>query len=282
MRLVRFGNPGDERPGLLQDDGIVDLRALFPEIPDIGERFFADDWLERLAGLNAAGRRMEVRLGPPVARPGKIICLGKNYAEHAKEGGFEMPLAPLLFCKTGNALNGPFDPVQMPRSAGQIDWEVELAVVIGKSGKRIAEDKAFEYIAGFSVMNDVSAREAQFAHSQWFRGKSFDTFAPMGPALVTPDEIGDVHNLDLTAKVNGELMQAGNTRDMIFKIPVLIADISEDMTLLPGDIISTGTPAGVGIFRNPPVVLQPGDEVVCWVEKIGAIGNRFIGQPQSR
>ena len=282
MRLVRFGNPGDERPGLLQDDGIVDLRALFPEIPDIGERFFADDWLERLAGLNAAGRRMEVRLGPPVARPGKIICLGKNYAEHAKEGGFEMPSAPLLFCKTGNALNGPFDPVQMPRSAGQIDWEVELAVVIGKSGKRIAEDKAFEYIAGFSVMNDVSAREAQFAHSQWFRGKSFDTFAPMGPALVTPDEIGDVHNLDLTAKVNGELMQAGNTRDMIFKIPVLIADISEDMTLLPGDIISTGTPAGVGIFRDPPVVLQPGDEVVCWVEKIGAIGNRFIGQPQSR
>ena len=282
MRLVRFGNPGDERPGLLQDDGIVDLRALFPEIPDIGERFFADDWLERLAGLNTAGRRMEVRLGPPVARPGKIICLGKNYAEHAKEGGFEMPSAPLLFCKTGNALNGPFDPVQMPRSAGQIDWEVELAVVIGKSGKRIAEDKAFEYIAGFSVMNDVSAREAQFAHSQWFRGKSFDTFAPMGPALVTPDEIGDVHNLDLTAKVNGELMQAGNTRDMIFKIPVLIADISEDMTLLPGDIISTGTPAGVGIFRDPPVVLQPGDEVVCWVEKIGAIGNRFIGQPQSR
>ena len=282
MRLVRFGNPGDERPGLLQDDGIVDLRALFPEIPDIGERFFADDWVERLAGLNTAGRRMEVRLGPPVARPGKIICLGKNYAEHAKEGGFEMPSAPLLFCKTGNALNGPFDPVQMPRSAGQIDWEVELAVVIGKSGKRIAEDKAFEYIAGFSVMNDVSAREAQFAHSQWFRGKSFDTFAPMGPALVTPDEIGDVHNLDLTAKVNGELMQAGNTRDMIFKIPVLIADISEDMTLLPGDIISTGTPAGVGIFRDPPVVLQPGDEVVCWVEKIGAIGNRFIGQPQSR
>ena len=282
MRLVRFGNPGDERPGLLQDDGIVDLRALFPEIPDIGERFFADDWLERLAGLNAAGRRMEVRLGPPVARPGKIICLGKNYAEHAKEGGFEMPSAPLLFCKTGNALNGPFDPVQMPRSAGQIDWEVELAVVIGKSGKRIAEDKAFEYIAGFSVMNDVSAREAQFAHSQWFRGKSFDTFAPMGPALVTPDEVGDAHNLDLTAKVNGELMQAGNTRDMIFKIPVLIADISEDMTLLPGDIISTGTPAGVGIFRDPPVVLQPGDEVVCWVEKIGAIGNRFIGQPQSR
>ena len=282
MRLVRFGNPGDERPGLLQDDGIVDLRALFPEIPDIGERFFADDWLERLAGLNAAGRRMEVRLGPPVARPGKIICLGKNYAEHAKEGGFEMPSAPLLFCKTGNALNGPFDPVQMPRSAGQIDWEVELAVVIGKSGKRIAEDKAFEYIAGFSVMNDVSAREAQFAHSQWFRGKSFDTFAPMGPALVTPDEVGDAHNLDLTAKVNGELMQAGNTRDMIFKIPVLIADISEDMTLLPGDIISTGTPAGVGIFRNPPVVLKPGDEVVCWVEKIGAIGNRFIGQPQSR
>lgn len=278
MRLVRFGNPGDERPGLWQEDGIVDLRALFPEIPDIGGHFLADGWLERLAGLKVSGRPMEVRLGAPLARPGKIICLGKNYAEHAKEGGFEMPSAPLLFCKTGNALSGPYDPVQMPRSSGKIDWEVELAVIIGKAGKRIAEDQALEYIAGYSVMNDVSAREAQFAHSQWFRGKSFDNFAPLGPALVTPDEVGDVHNLELTAKVNGELMQAGNTRDMIFKIPFLIADISEDMTLLPGDVISTGTPAGVGIFRDPPVVLQDGDEVVCWVEKIGAISNRFIGR----
>jgi len=281
MRLVRFGNPGEEKPGLWQEDGIVDLRAHFPEIPDIGERFFTEGWMERLTGLKASGRSMEVRLGPPLARTSKIICLGKNYAEHAKEGGFEMPAAPLLFCKTPNALNGPFDPVQMPRSSAQIDWEVELAVVMGRAGKRIAEDKAFEYIAGFSVMNDVSAREAQFAYSQWFRGKSFDTFAPMGPALVTADEVGDVHNLELTAKVNGELMQAGNTRDMIFNIPFLIANISEDMTLLPGDVISTGTPAGVGIFRDPPVVLQAGDEVVCWVEKIGAIRNPFIDPHQT-
>jgi len=276
MRLIRFGAAGNERPGLWQADGIVDLRALFPDIPDIGERFFTQGWIDKVAAVKAAPQFMEVRLGPPVARPAKIICLGKNYAEHAKEGGFDMPEAPLLFCKTPNALNGPFDPVLLPQSSDQIDWEVELAVVIGKAGKRIPASRAFEHIAGYTVMNDVSGRRAQFAHSQWFRGKSFDTFAPLGPVLVTPDEIGDVHDLRLTAKVNGRLMQEGSTRDMLFKIDAIIADVSEDITLVPGDIISTGTPAGVGIFRNPPVVLQPGDEVECWVEKIGTIRNRVV------
>ena len=219
---------------------------------------------------------MDVRLGPPVARPPKIICLGKNYPEHAREGGFDMPKAPLLFSKTPNALNGPFDPVLLPRSSDQIDWEVELAVVIGKAGKRISPSRALDHIAGYTVMNDVSGRRAQFAHSQWFRGKSFDTFAPLGPVLVTADEIGDAQNLRLTARVNGRLMQEGNTREMLFKIDTIIADVSEDITLVPGDIISTGTPAGVGIFRDPPVVLKAGDEVECWVEKIGAIRNRIV------
>ncbi len=276
MRLIRFGSPGNERPGLWHADGIVDLRALFPDIPDIDERFFTQGWFDRVVDLKVAPQFMEVRLGPPVARPAKIICLGKNYAEHAKEGGFDRPEAPLLFCKTPNALNGPFDPVLLPQSSDQIDWEVELAVVIGKAGKRIPAARAFEHIAGYTVMNDVSGRRAQFAHSQWFRGKSFDTFAPLGPALVTPDEIGDVHDLRLSAKVNGRLMQAGTTRDMLFKIDAIIADISEDITLVPGDIISTGTPAGVGIFRDPPVVLQSGDEVECWIEKIGTIRNRIV------
>jgi len=283
MRLIRYGAPGHERPGLWSEDGIVDLRAIFPNIPDIGEAFFAEGWLEKAAGLKAAAQKMDVRLGPPVARPSKIICLGKNYPEHAKEGGFDMPEAPLLFCKTPNALNGPFDPVLLPRSSDQIDWEVELAVVIGKAGKRIPASRALDHVAGYTVMNDVSGRRAQFAHSQWFRGKSFDTFAPLGPVVVTADEIGDAQNLRLTAKVNGRLMQEGNTREMLFKIETIIADVSEDITLAPGDIISTGTPAGVGIFRDPPVVLKAGDEVECWVEKIGAIRNRIVDDgPQAR
>lgn len=283
MRLIRFGAIGHERPGLWLEDGIVDLRAIFPDIPDIGESFFAEGWLEKAGGVDAEPKKMDVRLGPPVARPSKIICLGKNYPEHAKEGGFDMPEAPLLFCKTPNALNGPFDPVLLPRSSDQIDWEVELAVVIGKAGKRIPAARAFDHVAGYTVMNDVSGRRAQFAHSQWFRGKSFDTFAPLGPMLVTTDEIGDVQDLRLTAKVNGRLMQEGSTREMLFNIETIIADVSEDITLIPGDIISTGTPAGVGIFRDPPVVLKAGDEVECWVEKIGALRNRIVEDgPQAR
>jgi 2-keto-4-pentenoate hydratase/2-oxohepta-3-ene-1,7-dioic acid hydratase in catechol pathway len=276
MKLIRVGPKGQERPGLWQADGIVDLRVLFPEIPDIDESFFQQGWPQRLAGLQAPGRKLEVRWGAPIARPSKIICLGKNFVEHAKEGGFEAPASPLIFCKTANTLNGPFDPVLMPQSSGQIDWEVELAVVIGVEGKRITRARALAHVAGVTVMNDVSGRQAQFADSQWFRGKSFDTFAPLGPALVTLDEIGDPHNLRLTAKLNGNLMQDGHTRDLIFDLPTLIANISEDITLQPGDVISTGTPAGVGIFRNPPVVIQEGDEVECWVDKIGAIRNRFV------
>jgi len=274
MRLIRFGPPGMERPGLLQEDGVVDLRSVYPDIPDIGEQFFEKGWLEKLAGQKLEAQSMDVRLGPPVFKPQKIICLGKNYEEHAKEGGFELPDAPLLFCKTANTLNGPYDPILLPKSSDQIDWEVELAVIIGKSGKRIPKDQAMSHVAGFCVMNDVSGRRAQFAHSQWFRGKSFDTFAPLGPALVTPDEVGDVGNLRLTAKVNGELMQEGSTKDMMFPIDAIIADVSEDISLVPGDVISTGTPAGVGIFRDPPVVLHTGDVVECWIEKVGILQNR--------
>jgi len=224
---------------------------------------------------------MQVRLGPPLACPSKIICLGKNYREHALEGGMKIPAEPLLFCKTPNTLNGPFDPVMMPRSSGQIDWEVELAVVIGRQGKTIAESDALTYVAGVTVMNDVSARSAQFSDQQWFRGKSFDTFAPLGPALVTLDEIGDLHQLNLTAQVNDRIMQKDTTGNMIFNIPRLISYISQDITLLPGDIISTGTPSGVGIFQDPPMVLQAGDEVRCWIQGIGAIRNRFISQDEA-
>jgi 2,4-diketo-3-deoxy-L-fuconate hydrolase len=276
MRLVRFGQKGNIKPGLWKDGNIVDLREIFPEIPDISETFFREGWLEKVAEVKDPGRNIEVRIASPIHRPSKIICLGKNYAEHAKEGGFENPEKPLLFCKTPNALSGPYDPIILPRSSGQVDWEVELAVIIGKEGKRINKTDAFDYVAGFTVINDVSGRQAQFSDSQWFRGKSFDSFAPAGPFIVTPDEIDDVNNLRLTAMVDGEIMQDGNTRDMIFDIPAIIENISEDITLIPGDIISTGTPAGVGIFRDPPVVLKPGNVVECRIEQIGAIINKVV------
>jgi 2,4-didehydro-3-deoxy-L-rhamnonate hydrolase len=276
MKLVRFGEKGKEKPGLYKEGNIVDLREIFPKIPDIGERFFRENWLEKIAGVEDPGQKIKDRIGCPIHAPSKIICLGKNYAEHAKEGGFENPDKPLIFCKTPNTLNGPFDPIILPKSSGKIDWEVELAIIIGKEGKRISKERALDYIAGFTVMNDVSGREAQFSDSQWFRGKSFDSFAPAGPVIVTADEIGDVNNLRITATVDGKIMQDGNTRDMIFDVFTIIEDISEDITLVPGDIISTGTPAGVGIFRDPPVVLRPGNVVECYVENIGTIINKVI------
>jgi 2,4-diketo-3-deoxy-L-fuconate hydrolase len=276
MRLIRFGEKGKERPGLLRDGRIVDLTEIFPDIPDLGPRFFKDGWLAKVASVKAPGRAMTVRLASPVAGPSKIICLGKNYAEHAKEGGFDTPAHPLLFAKTPNTLNGPEDPIVLPVSTGKIDWEVELAVIIGREAKRVAPADAMAYIAGFAVMNDVSGREAQFRDSQWFRGKSFDTFAPLGPALVTPDEISDIKSLKLTTHVNGKLMQEGSSADMIFDVPAILADISEDITLFPGDIIATGTPAGVGIFREPPIVLAAGDVVECAIEGIGRLKNRVI------
>jgi len=219
---------------------------------------------------------MDVRLGSPVVRPSKLICLGKNYLEHAQEGNFDAPEKPLLFAKAPSALSGPTDPIILPRSCGQVDWEVELAVVIGREGKRISLTNAWDYIAGYTVMNDVSGREAQFGDGQWFRGKSFDTFAPLGPALVTPDEIDDIRSLQLTARVDDRVMQTGNTGDLVFDIPHLLAYISEDITLLPGDVISTGTPAGVGIFRNPPITLAAGNVVTCRIDTLGELVNPVV------
>lgn len=276
MKLIRFGQDGNEKPGLWKDNRIVDLKKIYPEIPDFDEEFFEKGWLEKIKQITDAGEKMDVRIGCPVCRPSKIICLGKNYSEHAKEGGVENPERPILFCKTPNTLNGPYDPIILPKSSVQVDWEVELAVIIGNKGKRIKKKDAFSHIAGFTILNDVSGRDAQFSDSQWFRGKSFDSFAPVGPCVVTPDEIDNVQNLRLTTTVNGNVMQDGNTKDMIFDIPTIIEYISEDITLLPGDILSTGTPSGVGIFRDPPVLLKPGDVVECRIEGIGSIKNEVI------
>ncbi|MDO9109606.1 MAG: fumarylacetoacetate hydrolase family protein [Desulfatirhabdiaceae bacterium] len=273
MKLIRMIHNGQIKPGLWKDGRIVDLKTIFPSIPDIGETFFTEGWLEKISAVKDPGHALDVRLTSPICRPSKIICLGKNYAEHAKEGGFDNPDKPLLFSKAPSALSGPFDPILLPKSCGRVDWEVELAVIIGKKCKRISRTNAMDHIAGFTVMNDVSAREAQFGDGQWFRGKSLDTFAPLGPVLVTPDEIDNINNLQLTTRVDGVLMQDGNTANLIFDIPFLIEYISKDMTLIPGDIISTGTPSGVGIFRNPPIVLKPGNIVECRIEAIGSIIN---------
>ena len=278
MRLIRFGPKGKERPGLFSAGRIVDLKTHFPDIPDIGETFFQDGWLEKVSEIKDPGKKMDVRIGCPVHRPSKIICLGINYADHKTEGGFELPEKPLLFSKTPNTLCGPFDPIILPRSSKQVDWEVELTVVIGKTSRRVDRKDAMDCIAGFTVSNDVSGRDAQFSDSQWFRGKSFDTFAPLGPGIVTIDELGDVQNLKLTSFVNGTIMQDGNTKDMVFDVPYIIEYISEDITLVPGDVILTGTPAGVGIFRDPPVVLKAGDVVECSIEKIGSIKNEVVRQ----
>lgn len=276
MRLIRFGEKGNERPGILKEGRIVDLRKHFPDIPDIGWLFFRDGWLKKVRQVMDEGVEMDVRLGCPVHWPSKIICLGKNYAEHAREGGFKNPEKPILFSKAMNTLNGPFDPILLPASASQVDWEVELAVVMGREGKGIRAADAYEHVAGFCVMNDVSGRDAQYGDGQFFRGKSFDTFAPLGPCLVTRDEMGDVENLRITAHLDGTCMQEGNTGDLIFKIPFIIEYISRDITLLPGDIISTGTPSGVGIYRDPPILLQAGSVIKCEVEKIGFIENRVV------
>ncbi|MBU2488537.1 MAG: fumarylacetoacetate hydrolase family protein [Proteobacteria bacterium] len=276
MFLVRFGEKGRERPGILRGSAVVDLTEHLPGVPDIGPEFFEGGWLEKAVAVKAPGRELDVRLGSPVIRPEKIICLGKNYADHAKEGGMSLPGEPLLFCKTPNVLNGPQDDVALPLTSGQVDWEVELAVIVGKRGKRIPRERAMEHVAGFCVMNDVSGREAQFGDKQWFRGKSFDGFAPLGPALATPDEVLDVNNLVLKTRVNGVLMQHGTTADLIFDIPAIIEYVSADISLAPGDIISTGTPAGVGIFRDPPVTLAEGDVVECWISGLGTLRNRMV------
>ena len=210
-----------------------------------------------------------MRLGPPVARPSKIICVGANYAAHAKEFGREVPREPILFSKATSSIIGPMDPIRIPQKAQVVDSEVELAVVIGRRASNVSAADALNYIAGFTVVNDVTERIVQKENGQWFRGKGFDTFCPVGPFLVTPDEVSDLSHLRVWQKLNSEILQNGNSEDMIFSIPFLIEYISQGMTLLPGDIIATGTPHGIGSAHNPQVLMKPGDVVEVGVEGVG-------------
>jgi 2-keto-4-pentenoate hydratase/2-oxohepta-3-ene-1,7-dioic acid hydratase in catechol pathway len=217
------------------------------------------------------------RLRAPIARPGKITCIGLNYADHAREQGIEPPSAPIFFLKSSNTICGPNDPIVLPPNSTQVDYEAEFAVVIGEGGKGIPEEKAYEHVAGYMILHDVSARDMQFGDKQWFRGKSCDTFAPTGPWIVTADEVPDPQNLSICLTLNGETMQNSHTSNLIFKVPYLISYFSQAVTWETGDLISTGTPPGVGVFRKPQVFLKPGDAVSITVDRLGTLTNTVVG-----
>jgi 2,4-diketo-3-deoxy-L-fuconate hydrolase len=271
MKLLRFGEPGTEKPGVLINNEILDVSA-FGE--DFGEKFFETDGIARLQEWlkkNTSLPKVKgVRIGAPFTRPSKIICVGLNYTKHALESQMDIPKEPIIFFKSTTALVGPTDDLIIPRNSVKTDWEVELAVVIGKKASYVDEKNALDYVAGFCLHNDYSEREFQLERNgQWVKGKSCDTFAPMGPYLVTKDEVPNYNSLHMWLKVNGRMMQDNNTDDMIFEVPFLIHYISQFMTLLPGDVISTGTPAGVGLGFKPPIYLKVGDVIELGIEGLG-------------
>ncbi len=274
MKLFRFGQAGIEKPGVIIDDKYYDVSAFGG---DYNEEFFENNGLARLEEFVKAnqGKLIEVpadaRIGSPIARPSKIICIGLNYAKHAQETNSPLPAEPIIFFKSTTALVGPFDDITIPKDSVKTDWEVELAVVIGKKASYVTESDALNYIAGYSLLNDVSEREFQMERGgTWDKGKGCDTFAPLGPFLATKDDVADVNNLRLWLKVNDRMMQNGNTDDMIFRVPFLVSYVSRFMTLLPGDVISTGTPSGVGAGFKPQIFLKNGDVVELGIEGLGS------------
>ncbi len=274
MKLIRFGNPDNEKIGVQLPSGKrIDVSG-FGE--DYDENFFGKEGTKRLKEWLSIYKDEcpqlsdDIRLGSPISRPSKIVCVGLNYAKHAKESGMEVPSEPVLFFKASSAIVGPYDDVILPKNSKKSDWEVELAIVIGAKASYVSEANAMSHVGGYLLHNDISEREFQLERlGQWVKGKSCDTFAPLGPYVTTPDEIHDPHNLNLWLKLNGKIMQDSNTSDLIFGIPKLISYISEFMTLLPGDIISTGTPFGVGLGLDPQMYLKAGDEMELGVDGMG-------------
>ncbi len=275
MKLIRFGPPSQEKPGLQLPDGTRIDASSFGE--DWSEEFFAADGLARLQAwaethADSAPRvDPSERLGPALSRPSKLLCIGLNFSDHAAETGAKPPSEPIVFSKATSSWSGPNDQLIIPRKSEKTDWEVELAVVIGKRASYVEESEALDYVAGYALHNDYSEREFQLDRlGQWVKGKSADTFAPFGPFMATPDEISDVNNLKMWLKVNGETKQDGTSANLIFKIPHLVSYLSQFMSLLPGDVISTGTPAGVGMGFKPPQFLQPGDVVELGIDELGS------------
>ncbi|CAM3717641.1 fumarylacetoacetate hydrolase family protein [Aquirufa aurantiipilula] len=271
MKLVRLGDLNKEKPAVLIDGKYFDVSAYFQ---DFNEAFFEEGGIEKLADIVKNEILEEIshpqRIGSCVARPSKIICVGLNYADHAKETGAAIPTEPILFFKSTSALSGPYDDVIIPKNSVKTDWEVEFAIVIGKKASYVSEETAYDYVAGYCLHNDVSEREFQLERGgNWSKGKGCDTFAPLGPFLATKDEIQDVHNLNMWLDINGKRFQTSNTKQLIFNVPQIVSYISQFMTLLPGDVISTGTPHGVGLGLNPPVFLKPGDVMTLGMDGLG-------------
>lgn len=280
MKLVRYGAPGAEKPGMIDDSGV--LRDLSGEISDINGAALSDASLDKLRSLDPTSLPAvegDPRFGPCVGGIGKFMCIGLNYADHAAESGLDLPDHPILFMKATSAVVGPNDDVMIPRGSKKTDWEVELGVVIGKPCKYVSEADALDYVAGYCVINDVSERDFQTQLTgQWTKGKSCDTFGPTGPWLVTKDEVGDVQNLAMSLDVNGTRRQTGNTNTMIFTVAQIIEHLSQLMTLHPGDVISTGTPPGVGMGIKPdPIYLKDGDTIELTIERLG-IQRQAVGQ----
>uniref|UniRef100_A0A3Q2UPI9 Fumarylacetoacetate hydrolase domain containing 2A n=2 Tax=Fundulus heteroclitus TaxID=8078 RepID=A0A3Q2UPI9_FUNHE len=289
MRLVQFRGSGDRdgvRVGVEQGEGlgVVDLKAFDPSMPSTVRELLqlGDRGLECAQRALASGQfvvdRANVQLLPPILTPEKVVCVGMNYRDHCLEQNAPIPNEPIIFSKFPSAITGPYDDIVLPPESQEVDWEVELAFVIGRRGKNIQEEDALSHVAGFTVANDVSARDWQFRRNgkQWLLSKTFDSFCPLGPALVTADAVKDPHNLGIRCLVNGDTVQSSNTAQMIFKTAALIAWVSKFVTLTPGDVFLTGTPPGVGVFRNPPVFLKKGDVVECQIEQLGSIINKVI------
>ncbi|MEC7876373.1 MAG: fumarylacetoacetate hydrolase family protein [Bacteroidota bacterium] len=274
MKLIRFGELNNEKPGIqLDNNSRIDVSSF---VNDYDEFFFESDGIEKLREWLKKNQEKcpiiekNIRIGPPISRPSKIVCVGLNYAKHAAESGMEVPSEPVLFFKSSSAITGPFDPIILPKNSSKTDWEVELAVVIGKKASYITKENALKHVAGYVLHNDVSEREFQIERlGQWVKGKSCDSFAPLGPFIATTDEIRNPNKLNLWLKVNGKEMQNSNTSDFIFNVEEVISYISQFMTLLPGDIISTGTPFGVGLGLNPPKYLKEGDVVELGIDGLG-------------
>ena len=273
MKLFRFGEPNGEKPGVLHNGDRVDVSELGS---DYDEAFFGNDGVEKLARwLDGNISRLpkidpSVRIGPPIRRPSKIVCIGLNFRDHAVESGLAIPSEPVIFFKATTSLSGPNDDVVIPRNASKLDWEVELAVIIGKKATYVPKARAMEFVAGYALHNDYSERSFQLERGgQWVKGKSADSFAPLGPFLATRDEIRDPGQLNMWLTVNREFRQKSTTANMIFDVPTLVSYVTEFMTLLPGDVISTGTPPGVALGMKPPVYLQPGDVVALGIQNLG-------------
>ena len=286
MKIATFSVQTEQHIGLVKDDQIISITALGPEeFPACMKKFIergselrsrAEQLIEQRVNDDAIFKLSEVNILPPIAKPDKIICVGLNYFDHCKETGMEPPASPVIFSKYSNAITGHNDPIEIPINSTEVDFEAELAFVIGKEAKRVSEEEADDYVFGYTIMNDISARDLQFQDGQWSRGKTADTFAPFGPVIVTKDEVGDPHNLAISLELNGEIMQDSNTSNLIFTVPKIISFLSQSMTLMPGDLIATGTPPGVGMGRNPKIWLKNGDRMNVRIEKIGTLSNHVI------